>query len=130
MSKKPIEDGMVKMLVLVPKDLRSELQAIKAQSGVSVSMQVRLSLQLWVGAVARNPHGAMGLLGNAVAKTHKLGSWAPGTAPGPIAPGPAQSYDPGPEPSQSGDPAAWAKWSAKAGNAAIAKLAKGEWPED
>lgn len=130
MPRKLAKDGMVEMLVSVPQWLRAELQAIKTRDGVGISQQVRLSLQLWVNAVAKNPHGALGLLGNSVAKGYKLGNWAPGASQGPIAPPPAQSYDPGPEPSQSGDPAAWAKWSAKAGNAAIAKLAKGEWPED
>lgn len=119
---------MVKMLVIVPQSLRDELTIIRSRDGVSLSLQARMSLQLWVNAVNKNPHGANGLIGRHINKLIKVGEWATQGSDTPVdgslEPKP---YDPGPEPDIHTEPAKWAKWSAKAGNAAIAKLAKGEW---
>ena len=123
---------MVKVLILLPKALRTELEQIRLRDGVSLSAQARLSLTHWVRAVARNPHGANGLIGNEVALNYRKGlgkgpDWLPGQ-PG-QAIGPEVEDLPDPEPNQSQEPAAWAKWAARQGNKAIANLAKGLWPK-
>lgn len=133
MGKRSKDDGLVEMIVLVSKPVRAELEQIKALEGVSISQQVRCSLNLWITAVHRNPHGAQGLLGNQIAKGHKLGGWGPGAkgtgTPEPDVPQADPFASLGPEPNQATHPAAWAKWSAKQGNLMVQKLAKGEWPD-
>lgn len=124
MAKTP-KKGLVKVLIALPPDLRTELELIRQQTGLTVSQQARTSLTLWVAKCRKVPAQSLFAKGFG------------GQLPSPDSPGPGQHghhkpqyEDPGPEPSQSKDPAAWAKWSAKAGNAAIAKLAAGEWGDD
>jgi len=129
---KPNKPDMVRLVVLIPRGLHAELQAIRAVSGVTIGAQCRFSLTQWVRACARNPHGANGLIGNEVAFNYrkgarKAGEWLPGQ-PG-QAIGPEVDDAPDPEPNQSQEPAAWAKWAARQGNKAIANLAKGLWPK-
>lgn len=114
---------MVKLLISIPLAMRTELEIIRQRDGVSISQQARYSLGMWIRRASKDPAGAWGMIGNVVHQTQK------GTQSPPEAPGPSKPFDPGPEPDQHNDPVAWSKWSAKAGNAAIARLAKGEWPE-
>lgn len=133
MAKNDGKVHMVKTLILLPKTLRTELEMIRQRDGVSLSLQARLSLILWVNAVKKHPLGAQGMMGNAVSKAYKLGQWGKGSdvpIDGGLEPKVQKPYDPGPEPDQHLDPVAWSKWSAKAGNAMIAKLAKGEWSDE
>jgi hypothetical protein len=118
---KTVKNDLVRTLILLPKDLRTELELIRQASGLTLSQQARTSLTLWVAKCRKVPAQSLFAKG--------FGGQLPGlTDSVPNGPAPEVApFDPGPEPDQAADPVAWSKWAARAGNAAIAKLAKGEW---
>src|SRR5258708_13345810 len=82
-----------------------------------------MSLSMWLKRCAKDPPGALGALnsrGYGDVQTEPASAYADQ---------PAQPVPLGPEPDPSTEPAAWAAWSARAGNQAIANLAKGQWPD-
>jgi hypothetical protein len=117
-ASKPKRVPMVKVLLHIPLWLREALETIKERDGVTISEQARMSLTIWVKRCARDPHGALGPLTQGMSQEATEAATAYATPePVPL----------GPEPDPETDPAAWASWSARAGTAAIAKLAKGDW---
>jgi hypothetical protein len=133
--KDPDGTGMEKLVVLIPQALKAEMRGIRASSGVSIAQQVRLSLLLWCRAVAKNPHGALGLLGNETARGYKLGQWGPGNAPQSAQDGPGDPiaelealWANDPEPDIHSEPSKWASWSRRQGDATVRALARGKLP--
>lgn len=115
---KPKLEKMVKVVWYLPLWLKEELEAIKVRDGVSLSQQARMSLAMWATRCKRDPHGALGAL-NPRGLSVPTEPEAAYTPPAPL----------GPEPDPETQPVEWAAWSARAGNQAIANLAKGQWPD-
>lgn len=128
------ERGMVVLQIYIPKHMRDQLEQIKKQDGVSVSQQCRYSLGFWIRRVQRDPHGAWGLIGMGVRDGWRStgGHGAQNASEKPktalehaieVMEHPEQD----PEPSQVTEPAKWASWSARQGNAAVKTMAAGYW---
>lgn len=127
MPRKKTPDGMVLISVLIPRNLRGDLEQLRQQTGLSISQQARTSLTLWVMKCQKATGSAQKMYAKGF---DGLAGPSDGPGQGLTPPAKVKPFEPGPEPDQKADPVAWAKWSAKAGNAAIAKLAAGEWPDD
>jgi hypothetical protein len=119
---KPKHEPMVKVVWYLPLWLKAELEAIKVRDGISLSQQARMSLAMWATRCKRDPHGALGAL-------NPRGLSVPTEPESAYTGTPAELVPLGPEPDPETQPAEWAAWSARAGNQAIANLAKGSWPD-
>lgn len=120
-----IRPGLVHMLIQVPKELRDAMQRIAHTDGLTISQQARHSLSLWVQAHDKDPMRADARIAARELRAGKT------KVPMGVPQAPAQPIDPAndPEPDPNTDPGAWASWSARQGNQAIANLAKGFWPK-
>lgn len=127
---------MVKVLIAMPADLRDELNALKQETGLTVSQQARTSLTIWVARCRKTPGGAQALFARGMAGlTAIAASESPTSLPGAhkgyldtIGP----TYDPAtdPQPDREREPAKWASWSKRQGDYAVSLLARGIWPID
>lgn len=124
--KRPPRPGIVKMVIMVPKELRDAMQQIWHKSGLTISQQARHSLSLWVQSHSKDPMRA-----DARIAARELRAGKTKVPMGVPQIPPPQPIDPAndPEPDPQTDPGGWASWSARQGNQAIANLAKGFWPK-
>jgi hypothetical protein len=134
--KKPKENSMVRLVVLIPQSLRNGLRQEAAKTGVPIAEQVRSSLLHWLKACERDPHGALGMVGKRVHLEWKAGQQASaGPAAGPtagqqghgkpligLAYASWEEYWADPEPPKGSTD--WQGWSKRQGNFATHMLSK------
>jgi hypothetical protein len=130
--------GMVVMQIYVPKYIRQKLEQIKQKDGVSVSQQARYSLALWIRRCDKDPHGAWGIIGNAVRDGWRS-TGGPGfkDSPQDASESPQTALQKAlevmehpehdPKPDQHLEPAKWASWAKRQGDAAVKAMAAGYW---